>query len=248
MYLKQSSSLAWPGEATKQNLLFDLGQTPFELKLVIAELSEINDPPALITWLKNKLHACHIHRYCVLVRLKSATCTPSIEVLSSDTEQQEAVPGAAFVMFDPLLNYCLFNTIPKIEAVEQPCQSHIYRCAVPVQSAKGGVLGLKFEVSSKHISASDLENRIIPDLYYLLAHCFAKMLYLEEQKTTEVHFGLTRREKDILRYFSAGKSINEVSRELCISTNTVSSHTKSIYRKLKVNSRQQALIRARDFL
>lgn len=52
---------------------------------------------------------------------------------------------------------------------------------------------------------------------------------------------LTPRESELLQAFSAGKSYKEAARALGISPHTVGNHVKSIYRKLEVNSRIEAI-------
>lgn len=52
---------------------------------------------------------------------------------------------------------------------------------------------------------------------------------------------LTPRETDLLRAFAEGKSYKEAARSLGISPHTVGNHVKSIYRKLEVNSRSEAI-------
>ncbi len=56
---------------------------------------------------------------------------------------------------------------------------------------------------------------------------------------------LSWREQEVLRLMAAGRKNREIARELVIVTGTVKSHTNSIYRKLAVNSRVQAIARAR---
>jgi LuxR family maltose regulon positive regulatory protein len=56
---------------------------------------------------------------------------------------------------------------------------------------------------------------------------------------------LSWREQEVLRLMAAGRKNQEIARELVIVTGTVKSHTNSIYRKLAVNSRVQAIARAR---
>lgn len=55
---------------------------------------------------------------------------------------------------------------------------------------------------------------------------------------------LTRREMEILHALSGGMSDRVIADTCCISENTVRTHLKSIYRKLKVDSRVQAVTRA----
>lgn len=52
---------------------------------------------------------------------------------------------------------------------------------------------------------------------------------------------LTQREIELLRAFADGRSYKEAARELAISPHTVGNHVKSIYRKLEVRSRSEAL-------
>ena len=57
---------------------------------------------------------------------------------------------------------------------------------------------------------------------------------------------LTPREGDVLRLISQGLSNSEIAGELVIALNTVKRHTSSIYGKLGVKSRTQAVARARE--
>ena len=57
---------------------------------------------------------------------------------------------------------------------------------------------------------------------------------------------LTERELEVLRYLAEGLSKREIGKELFLSFNTIHSHTKSIYQKLRVSSRQGAIARARE--
>ncbi|MCY1672645.1 response regulator transcription factor [Novosphingobium sp. SL115] len=63
----------------------------------------------------------------------------------------------------------------------------------------------------------------------------------EQPASTVSDERLTPRETDLLRAFSEGKSYKEAARALGISPHTVGNHVKSIYRKLEVTSRSEAL-------
>jgi DNA-binding NarL/FixJ family response regulator len=52
---------------------------------------------------------------------------------------------------------------------------------------------------------------------------------------------LSKRELEVLKEIASGLSIKEVARKFSLSPYTVSDHTKSIYRKLNVNSNTQAI-------
>jgi LuxR family maltose regulon positive regulatory protein len=57
---------------------------------------------------------------------------------------------------------------------------------------------------------------------------------------------LSEREMDVLRLLAAGLSNREIAQELYLSINTIKTHAKSIYGKLAVNRRTQAVNRARE--
>lgn len=61
---------------------------------------------------------------------------------------------------------------------------------------------------------------------------------------TDVESLVTQREKDVLTMFSRGLSYQETGDVLGISLNTVREHTKAIYRKLSVHSRNEAIFEA----
>ena len=57
---------------------------------------------------------------------------------------------------------------------------------------------------------------------------------------------LSQQELRVLRLLIAGLPNAEIARELVVSTNTIKTHIKSIYRKLSVNSRSEAREVARE--
>jgi LuxR family maltose regulon positive regulatory protein len=57
---------------------------------------------------------------------------------------------------------------------------------------------------------------------------------------------LTGRERDVLRLLAAGQSNPEIARSLYVELNTVKTHVKSLYGKLGVHSRMDAVRRARE--
>jgi LuxR family maltose regulon positive regulatory protein len=57
---------------------------------------------------------------------------------------------------------------------------------------------------------------------------------------------LTEREREVLEYLAQGLSKRETGKALFLSFNTIHSHTKSIYQKLRVSSRAAAVERARE--
>lgn len=57
---------------------------------------------------------------------------------------------------------------------------------------------------------------------------------------------LSRREMEVLQFMAMGLSNAEIARRLFLTINTLKAHTNSIYGKLDVHSRMQAVIRARQ--
>jgi LuxR family transcriptional regulator, maltose regulon positive regulatory protein len=57
---------------------------------------------------------------------------------------------------------------------------------------------------------------------------------------------LTKREREVLRMLQGSLSLRGIGRELCLSPNTVKTHTRTLYRKLDVSDRQEAVARGRE--
>ncbi|MBL3671605.1 helix-turn-helix transcriptional regulator, partial [Streptomyces sp. M2CJ-2] len=57
---------------------------------------------------------------------------------------------------------------------------------------------------------------------------------------------LSGRERDVLRRLARMMTTEEIAADLYVSVNTVKTHLKSVYRKLDVNRRADAVRRARD--
>lgn len=55
---------------------------------------------------------------------------------------------------------------------------------------------------------------------------------------------LSGREKEVLRLLCEGQSYRDIAKKLFVSTNTVRFHLKNIYKKLQVNSRHEAVVKA----
>ena len=57
---------------------------------------------------------------------------------------------------------------------------------------------------------------------------------------------LTERERDVLGMLQGTLSLRDIGRELYLSPNTIKTHTRTLYRKLDVSDRQDAVARGRD--
>jgi LuxR family maltose regulon positive regulatory protein len=65
-------------------------------------------------------------------------------------------------------------------------------------------------------------------------------------ETAPLRDPLSPREQTLLRYLPTQLANREIAAELFITTNTVKTHLRSIYRKLEVEGRREAVTRARD--
>ena len=57
---------------------------------------------------------------------------------------------------------------------------------------------------------------------------------------------LTEREADVLRMLQGTLSLRDIGRELYLSPNTIKTHTRTLYRKLEVSDRHDAVTRGRE--
>ena len=85
-------------------------------------------------------------------------------------------------------------------------------------------------------------------------------MQIEEAKTAEafvlsraerldevaLRFGLSERERDVLELLAEGRSSARIQEDLCISAGTVNYHTRNIYAKLGVHSRQEVIDLVRE--
>jgi len=59
--------------------------------------------------------------------------------------------------------------------------------------------------------------------------------------------GLSAREMEVLGFLAKGIRLVDIAKQLGISHHTVGDHVKNIYRKLNINSRAEAAIKAQGF-
>jgi len=71
-----------------------------------------------------------------------------------------------------------------------------------------------------------------------------KMVQLTPDKKKDQLFNLTEREKEILQYLVEGMSYKLIASECFLSIDTVRFHIKSIYEKLHVHSKSEAVVKA----
>jgi DNA-binding NarL/FixJ family response regulator len=79
-----------------------------------------------------------------------------------------------------------------------------------------------------------------------LASAMADRIRERRSVSTEAREGLTKRELEILRQLSTGRTLTVIASELHISQNTMKTHLKNLYRKMAVASRSEAVEKARS--
>jgi len=68
----------------------------------------------------------------------------------------------------------------------------------------------------------------------------------KKEKKKRAHYGLTERELDVLRLLVTGKDNREIARDLYLTEGTVKNYISTIYSKLEVADRVQAILKAQD--
>lgn len=81
-----------------------------------------------------------------------------------------------------------------------------------------------------------------------LAHAIATRMRERGLKVNEGNPALTRRELEILRQLSTGRTLTVIAGELHISQNTMKTHLKNLYRKMGVDGRKEAVEKATSLL
>lgn len=69
----------------------------------------------------------------------------------------------------------------------------------------------------------------------------SKMEFSDEKQVTSTKYNLTEREKEVLVFLTHGLEYKEIASNMNVSPNTVRNHISSIYRKLHVTSKTQAI-------
>jgi ATP/maltotriose-dependent transcriptional regulator MalT len=77
-----------------------------------------------------------------------------------------------------------------------------------------------------------------------LASAMAKRIRDRESQMNEGRPALTKRELEILRQLSTGRTLTVIATELHISQNTMKTHLKNLYRKMDVDGRKSAVEKA----
>ena len=111
------------------------------------------------------------------------------------------------------------------------------------QLAQGDVAGARETVETAALEVDGLRD---PGIVSMLLEDTEHRLQAGARRPVSTGEELSERELGILRLLAAGLTKPEIARELYIAYNTVKTHTRTIYRKLGVQTRGEAVTRARD--
>ena len=117
------------------------------------------------------------------------------------------------------------------------------------RAIKAGACGYLLKEESSEVIADMLMNLwesgagpISPSIAYKILQMMQQPAQPKNEKPElDNIFQLSEREKEILQMLSEGLDYKEIASRIFISPNTVKKHTSSIYQKLHVNSKAQAL-------
>jgi DNA-binding CsgD family transcriptional regulator/tetratricopeptide (TPR) repeat protein len=79
-----------------------------------------------------------------------------------------------------------------------------------------------------------------------LASSMAERMRSRQARPDQISIDLTKRETEILRHLATERTISAIAASLHISINTMKTHLKSLYRKMEVDGRTNAVARAKE--
>jgi LuxR family maltose regulon positive regulatory protein len=85
-----------------------------------------------------------------------------------------------------------------------------------------------------------------PFLEYMGTRIMERIQINEEKSQLGIPLPLTNRELEVVRNLATGKPISSIASDLHVSMNTMKTHLRNVYRKLDVEGREKAVIKAKD--
>ncbi|MGI9226571.1 MAG: response regulator transcription factor, partial [Candidatus Nanopelagicaceae bacterium] len=85
-----------------------------------------------------------------------------------------------------------------------------------------------------------------PFLEYMAAQIADRIRLNTEKNRSGIPVPLTSRELEVVRHLSTGQPISAISGTLHVSMNTMKTHLRNIYRKLEVDGRENAVVKAKE--
>lgn len=136
------------------------------------------------------------------------------------------VLGIFFVLIEMLsafLSYVIVPAIPEVFGVSFSSYANLLSIGMALMLIVASFLAIS---PKRHTSTVD--STVVPDSVRWETACH----------TISDHFGLTKREAEVMSLIAKGHSKSKIAGMLYVSSGTVQSHTKNIYRKLNIHSRQ----------
>ena len=101
--------------------------------------------------------------------------------------------------------------------------------------------GEKFLITALNQTVHECMETLIPDFSELIMQISEGKFYIRPRLIAKNVYALTKRELSVLNALKSGATSREISSHLFISEATTKTHLGSIYRKLGVNNRTQAI-------
>jgi NarL family two-component system response regulator LiaR len=192
--------------------------------------------------------------------VRDALQAGGITVVAEATTGREAVDLTAFYRPDAVV---LDAAVPLLDGVEATRTIHeraAHVCVVLLASAPDDTLGLRaLRAGAAGYLSKDVEPGVLPRVLRgalegeaAISRRLAMKLIESYRHTPRGGHGLrpvrselTDREWEVLDLLAAGAGTEEIAQALVLSTETVRSHLKNLYRKLGVRSREEAAQAAR---
>lgn len=162
---------------------------------------------------------------------------PSLVIVDVDVDQNWDTTLETLAQLQQL------DTPPKVLLIsEEPKPDYLFS---GMRSGASGYLS-KGQLSTELLTAIHTIERGDIYLSQVMINTFFYLFQSHAKQSTEKckQLRLSTRERELLTLLSRGKSNDDIANDLCISVATVKSHFTSIFEKLGVKSRTQAIVRS----
>ncbi len=176
----------------------------------------------------------------------TAMCSrePGIEIVGEATNGEEAIAAFDALLPNVMLLDLAMPVRGGIEVIEEVRRRHSDARIIVLTTYEGdaqAVRALKAGASG-YLLKSALRKELLDAIRAV--HAGRRYVLVEIAQEIAIHAAeepLSPREIDILRMVAAGKANKVVARELAVSEDTVKAHLRSVFSKLNVNDRTQAV-------